>query len=90
MATRLSKAPSRSYEPLARRLCKGVYDLAGGEHSQWVSVSKISEHIRVKDAEMLNGAISFAAQNGWLMVGGQPVHSVLLTQPGQAAALNKK
>ena len=89
MATRLSKAPSRSYGPLARRLCKGVYDLAGGKHSQWVSVSKISEHIRVKDAEMLKGAMSFAAQNGWLMVGGQPVHSVLLTQPGQAAALKK-
>ena len=62
MAIRLSKAPSRSYEPLARRLCKGVYDLAGGKHSQWVSVSKISQHIKVKDVEMLDGAISFAAQ----------------------------
>jgi hypothetical protein len=86
MASRLSKAPSRSYEPLARRLCKGVYDLAGGKHLQWVSVSKIS----VKDEEMLNGAISFAAQSGWLMVGGQPAHSVLLTQPGQVTALKKK
>ena len=38
---------------------------------------------------MLKGAMSFAAQNGWLMVGGQPVHSVLLTQSGQAAALKK-
>jgi hypothetical protein len=90
MATRLSNAPSRSYEPLARRLCKGVHELAGGKHSQWVSVSKISQHIKVKDEEMLNGAISFAAKNGWLMVGGQPVHSVLLTQPGQVAALKKK
>ena len=90
MATRLSNAPSRSYEPLARRLCKGVYDLAGGKHSQWVSIRKISEHISVKDAEMLNGALTFAAQSGWLMVGGQPAHSVLLTQPGQVAALRKK
>ena len=47
------------------------------------------DHIRVKDAEMLKGAMSFAAQNGWLMVRGQPVHSVLLTQSGQAAALKK-
>ena len=62
----------------------------GGKHSQWVSVSKISQHIKVKDEEMLNGAISFATQRGWLMVGGQPVHSVLLTQPGQMAALEKK
>jgi hypothetical protein len=67
-----------------------VYDLAGGKHSRWVSVSKISQHIKVKDEEMLNGAITFAGQRGWLMVGGQPVHSVLLTQPGQEAALKKK
>jgi hypothetical protein len=90
MASRLSEAPSRSYEPLARRLCKGVYDLAGGKHSQWVSVSKISQHIKVKDEEMLYVAMSFAAQSGWLMVGGQPLHSVLLTLPGEVAALKKK
>ena len=36
MATRLSKAPSRSYEPLARRLRKGVNDLLAGKHSLWV------------------------------------------------------
>ena len=84
------KAPSRSYEPLARRLCKGVNDLMAGKHSQWVSVSKIFQHIHVKDEEMLNGAITFAAQSGWLMIGGQPAHSVLLTQSGQAAVLRKK
>lgn len=61
-----------------------------GKHSQWVSVSRISRQINVKDEEMLEGAISFAARNGWLMVGGQPVHSVLLTQAGQVAALKKK
>ena len=90
MATRLSKAPSRSYEPLARRLCKGVNDLLSGKHSQWVSVSKVSLHIHVKDDEMLNGAITFAAQSGWIMVGGQPAHSVLLTQSGQMAIFRKK
>jgi hypothetical protein len=90
MATRLSRAPSRSYEPLARRLCKGVSDVLDGKHSQWVSVSKISQHINVKDEEMLNGAITFAARSGWLMVGGQPAHSVLLTQPGYVATQKKK
>ena len=89
MATRFSKAPSRSYEPLARRLCKGVYDLLAGKPSQWVSVSQ-SQQINVKDEEMLNGAISFAAKHGWLMVGGHPVHSVLLTQPGHMAAHKKQ
>jgi hypothetical protein len=90
MVTRLSRAPSRSYEPLARRLCKGVNDLMAGKYSQWVSVSKVSQHINVKDEEMLNGAITFAAQSGWIMIGGQPAHSVLLTQSGQVSALRKK
>jgi hypothetical protein len=90
MTKGLSSSPSRSYEPLPRRLCKGVSDVLSGKHSQWVSVSKISLHINVKDEEMLNGAMSFAAQRGWLMLGGQPVHSVLLTEPGQMAVLKKK
>ena len=90
MAARLSKAPSRSYEPLARRLCKGVNDLLAGRHSQWVSVSKVSQQINVKDEEMLNGAIAFAARSGWIMAGGQPVHSVLLTEAGQVAGLKKR
>ena len=67
-----------------------MHDLAGGKHSQWMSVSKVSAYIKVKDEEMLNGAISFAARNGWLLVGGHPVHSVLLTQPGQVAALKRR
>jgi len=90
MATRHSKAPSRSYEPLARRFCKGVNNLLDGKHSQWVSVGKVSHYIIVSDKEMLNGAITSAVQRGWLVVGGQPVHSVLLTEPGQMAALKKK
>ena len=90
MAIRLTKTPSRSYEPLARRLCKGVNDLLAGKHSLWVSVSKVSEHTSVRDEEMLKGAITFAAQSGWLMIGGQPAHSVLLTQSSQLAVLRKK
>ena len=57
---------------------------------QWVPVRRVSELIKVKDEEMLEGAISVAAQNGWLMVGGQPVHSLLLTANGEAAVLKKK
>jgi hypothetical protein len=90
MAIKLSRAPSRSYEPLARRMCKAVHDLMGGKHSQWVSVTRVSGQINVKDAEMLAGAISFAAQSGWLQVGGQPAHSLLLTPLGEQAALKKR
>ena len=60
-----------------------------GQRSQWVPVTKVSQFIKVKDEEMLNSAISLAAQRGWLMVGGQPVHSVVLTDTGETVALKK-
>jgi hypothetical protein len=89
MSVFLSRAPSRSYEPLAIRICKAAHSIMDGEGSQWVSVAKVSQVIKVKDEEMLSSAITFAAQKGWLMVGGQPVHSVLLTDKGKAVALRK-
>ena len=52
-------------------------------------VAKVSQVINVKDEEMLSSAITLAAQKGWLMVGGQPVHSVLLTDKGAAVAVKK-
>jgi hypothetical protein len=61
----------------------------GGKRSQWASVTNVSQVIKVKDEEMLSGAITLAAQKGWLMVGGQPVHSVLLTERGEAMAVKK-
>ena len=59
------------------------------QRPQWVPVTKVSKFIKVTDAEMLNSAITLAAQNGWLMVGGQPVHSVFLTDTGETVALKK-
>jgi hypothetical protein len=56
----------------------------------WVPLTRVSQHIKVKDEEMLNGAMSFAAQKGWLMVKWQPVHSLMLTGAGEVAALKKK
>jgi hypothetical protein len=90
MATRLTRAPSRSFEPLARRICKAVYDIMEGKRSQWVPLTRVAEHVNVKHPELLNGAISYASERRWLMVGGQPVHSLLLTEPGAVAALSKK
>lgn len=85
----MSRAPSRSYEPLAVRICKAAHTIMDGRRSQWASVAEVSRVTKVKDEEMLSSAISLAAQKGWLMVGGQPVHSVLLTDKGEAVALKR-
>jgi hypothetical protein len=89
MVSHLTRAPSRSYEPLAVRLCKAVHDLAGDKPGQRISVTAAAKAIKVADQEMINGAISHAVQRGWLRTGGKPAHSLLLTPAGEAAALKK-
>ena len=77
---------ARSYEPLARRLCKALYDLMGDKAAHWVPVNKATLELRVENAELVAGAISHASGQRWLMVGGQPVHSLILTSQGEAVA----
>ena len=77
-------ARSRSFEPLARRLCKAVFTLIGP--SQWISVASVAKEINVADEELVQGAIQHGEREGWLMSGGKPVHSVLLTHAGEQIA----
>lgn len=82
--------PSRSYEPLALRMTKAVHDIAEKRHSVWVSLASVSKLLKVQDAEMLQGAMTHATHKGWLKVGGKPVHSLMLTEPGEQAVLPRK
>ena len=84
-----SSRPSRSYEPLARRMCRAIYDIMEGKHSVWVSLAKVSKHLKVTDAEMLQGAMSHAAHRGWLVIGGHPAHSLMLMAAGEHAVHTK-
>ena len=90
MAVFPGSRPSRSYEPLALRMCKAIYDIMEGKHSVWVSLAAVSKHLKVSDAEMLQGAMSHAAQKGWLMIGGHPAHSLMLVAAGERAMLVKR
>jgi hypothetical protein len=90
MAAFRGSRPSRSYEPLALRMCKAVYDISKEKHSAWVSLAVVSKHLKVTDGEMLQGAMSHAARRGWLMVGGHPAHSLMLIAAGEQAVLAKK
>lgn len=82
--------PSRSYEPLAIRMSKAVHDIAEKRHSVWVSLAAVSKLLKVQDAEMLQGAMTHGTQKGWLKVGGKPVHSLMLTEAGEQAALTRR
>jgi hypothetical protein len=81
---------SRTFDPLARRLCKTVHQLMEAPPDQWVALSKAAKEMNVTNKELIDGAVTHALQMGWLMGNGKPVHSLVLTATGLAAALKKK
>jgi hypothetical protein len=81
---------SRTFEPLARRLCKTVHGLSETPPTQWVALSTAAKTMNVTNQELIDGAVSHAMQTGWLMGDGKPVHSLQLTPRGLTAALKKK
>ncbi len=80
---------ARTFEPLARRLCRALYDIAAGKQSQWVSVAEAAKQINVADKSLIEGAILHAVHKGWLTVGEKQGNSLLLTTIGKKAALKK-
>lgn len=81
---------ARSFEPLARRVCKAVYDLADGSLSKSIPVDVVAAEVNVSNAELIRGAIAHARQEGWLTTSGVPVHSLLLTGSGGQIAAKAK
>lgn len=79
-------AMAGTYEPLARRLCRAVNDLGKGA---WVRRDQAAKELKVATDELVQGYITYAAQKGWIMVGGQPVHSLRLTPAGEAIGQKK-
>jgi len=71
-------------------MSKAVHEIAERKHSVWVSLEAVSRHLKVQDAEMLQGAMAHGIRKGWLAVGGKPVHSLMLTEAGERAALARR
>jgi hypothetical protein len=82
---------ARTFEPLARRLCKAVHDLTDAPPDDWVPLKRAALEINVTNQELIDGAVAEAVQKGWLKVSGKPVPThLLLTAAGQAVAIKKK
>jgi hypothetical protein len=80
-------AMAGTYEPLARRLCRSVNELGNG-----VSVPRdqVAKALKGAPDELVEGAITFALQKGWIKVEGRPVHSLMLTPDGEAIGQKTK
>jgi hypothetical protein len=70
--------PSRIV-PLAIKICREVARLQASRRNIWISISDLNVGASNDDIE---SAVALAAGRNWLLVGGQPAHSVVLTEEG--------
>jgi hypothetical protein len=75
-----------TYEPLARRLCRVVNDLAVAE---WVTLAQVTKELKGAPDELVQGAIEYAAQKGWIEVEGRPAARLMLTPAGVSVGQKK-
>jgi hypothetical protein len=66
-------------QTLARRVCQAIRDVRQ-EHESWVAIDRVHDRLAVEDLSTVEAAVAFASAKGWLAVGGQPAHSVLLNR----------
>jgi hypothetical protein len=74
-------------ERRARALCAKLASLNDGTPMDYREVRFMAQVLNYETAE---GAIAFAIQNGWLTGGGEPKHSICLTDEGRALQTTSK
>jgi hypothetical protein len=50
------------------------------DHASWISIDRVHDRLAVEDLRIVDAAVAFASAKGWLALGGQPAHSVLLNR----------
>jgi len=64
-------------DDLAVRVCQAVRDVRE-ENEAWIGIDCLEEFLGIDDLRLVDAALAFASAKGWLSIGGQPAHSVLL------------
>jgi len=58
-------------------VCQAVRDVRE-ENEAWIGIDCLEEFLGIDDLRLVDAALAFASAKGWLSIGGQPAHSVLL------------
>ncbi len=70
-------------ESLARKICRDVARKQASRRELWVKLADLDIDVR---EEAVVAALVWANSRSWLRVGGQPAHSVVLTEEGLKVA----
>ena len=68
---------ARTIDVLAVRVCQAVRDVREPDQA-WIGIDCLNEFLAIDDVRLVDAALAFASAKGWLSLGGEPAHSVLL------------
>jgi hypothetical protein len=80
-----SQLEPRDHRSLAIRICLLIAATQNGD-LQWAFLETIEDALKLA-ADEVQGAVRYAAEQGWLLLEGEPVHSAILCDA--AAAVTK-
>jgi hypothetical protein len=66
-------------DSLAVRVCQTIRDVRRDDEA-WISLYRVQDRLGIENLCTVDAAVAFAAAKGWLAIGGQPAHSVLLNR----------
>jgi len=66
-------------DALAVRICRTIRDMCRDDRT-WINLDQLHQRVGLDNLRALDAAVAFAAAKGWLLIGGRPVQSVLLSQ----------
>jgi hypothetical protein len=67
---------------LARLICRSLHEGTSGRLPCWILLDAVLAALKIVQSRDVEDAVSHAADQGWLLAEGQPVHSLTLTAAG--------
>ena len=64
-------------DALAVQVCRAVRDVREDDQA-WIGIDCLEEFLGLDDLRLVDAAVAFASAKGWLSIGGEPAHSVML------------
>jgi hypothetical protein len=76
-------APALADREVAIEICREISRIENSETLQWAFLHSIEERLDLDDAAV-QFAVRYGAEQGWLLLEGEPVHSVILCDAAAA------
>ena len=76
-------APALADREVAIKICREISRTENNDTLQWAFLHSIEERLDLDD-DAVQFAVRYGAEQGWLLLEGEPVHSVILCEAATA------